>query len=171
MMLLAIGAGLSARAAAGAPAAGVIFGAVALFALLAYGLTPVRHTGARAPETILAEDGHPISLSQGKVFLYFFNPQCAHCLEAGRRLAVLDWGDTRFVGVPTENPQFGDWFMGKAGLTRRGPSPKIGRAAKNLPLRYDACRSRPRERLREDDAVTVRGPRTIGDAAKIGFVH
>src|ERR1019366_10445812 len=23
-------------------------------------------------------------------------------------------------GVPTENPQFGDWFMGKAGLTGKG---------------------------------------------------
>jgi hypothetical protein len=44
-----------------------------------------------------------------------------HCLEAGRKLAALNWGDTRFIGVPTENPQFGSWFMGKAGLVGRGP--------------------------------------------------
>jgi hypothetical protein len=44
-----------------------------------------------------------------------------HCLDAGRRLAALNWGDTRFVGVPTENPQYGSWFMGKAGLSGKGP--------------------------------------------------
>jgi hypothetical protein len=47
-----------------------------------------------------------------------------HCLEAGRRLAALNWGDTRFVGVPTENLQYGRWFMSKAGLTARGPVSK-----------------------------------------------
>lgn len=124
MMLLAIGAGAGARTAHGARRAGLIFAAIAVFALASYGFTSVRHTGTRAPETILGEDGHAIALSQGKVFVYFFNPQCLHCLEAGRRLASLNWGDTRFVGVPTENPQFGDWFMGKAGLTGKGPVSK-----------------------------------------------
>jgi uncharacterized membrane protein YphA (DoxX/SURF4 family) len=124
MMLLAIGAGVGALAPRGARRASAILGAVALFALASYGFTSLRQTGAKAPETILGEDGQSISLAHGKVFIYFFNPQCVHCLEAGRRLAALNWGDTRFVGVPTENPQFGDWFMGKAGLAGKGPVSK-----------------------------------------------
>lgn len=123
-ILLALGAGIWARASRGARAAGVILGAVAVFAALSYGFASVRHAGTKAPATITAEDGKTISLREGKVFVYFFNPQCLHCLEAGRRLAALNWGGTRFIGVPTENPQFGDWFMGQAGLTGKGPVSK-----------------------------------------------
>jgi uncharacterized membrane protein YphA (DoxX/SURF4 family) len=124
MMLLAIGAGVSVRPSSGFRPAGVIFGAVAVFALVSYGVASVRHTGVPAPASITAEDGRPISLQEGKVFVFFFDPQCLHCLAAGRKLAALNWGATRFVGVPTQNPQFGDWFMGKAGLTGRGPVSK-----------------------------------------------
>jgi uncharacterized membrane protein YphA (DoxX/SURF4 family) len=124
MMLLAIGAGVWARASKGVRPAVFILGAVAVFALGSFGLASTRHTGTKAPASITAEDGHSISLQEGRVFIYFFDPQCLHCLEAGRRLAALNWGDTRFIGVPTENPQFGDWFMGKAGLTGKGPVSK-----------------------------------------------
>jgi uncharacterized membrane protein YphA (DoxX/SURF4 family) len=124
MMLLAIGAGLWARASRGIRPAAAVLGAVAVFALASFGFASTRHTGTKAPAAITAEDGRSISLAEGKVFVYFFNPQCLHCLEAGRRLAALNWGDTRFIGVPTENPQFGDWFMGKAGLTGKGPVSK-----------------------------------------------
>jgi hypothetical protein len=124
MLLLAIGAGVWARTADGLRPVVVILGAVAVFTLVSYGFASTRHTGTKAPETITAADGHQISLKEGKVFIYFFNPQCLHCLEAGRRLAALNWGNTRFIGVPTENPQFGDWFMGKAGLTGKGPVAK-----------------------------------------------
>lgn len=126
MLLLAVLAGLGSRGTLALPGQGVKQG----FALLAlvtvcaagsYGFNLTRHTGTKAPDTIKAEDGSAINLTQGKVFLYFFNPQCLHCLEAGRKLAALNWGDTRFVGIATENPQFGGWFMGKAGLTGKGP--------------------------------------------------
>src|ERR1700689_4139848 len=124
MMLLAVGAGIWARSSQGFRPASAILAAVAVFALASFGFSSVRHTGTKAPPTITAEDGRPIPLQEGKVFIYFFNPQCLHCLEAGRRLAALNWGETRFIGVPTENPQFGDWFMGKAGLTGKGPVSK-----------------------------------------------
>ncbi|HEX4278828.1 MAG TPA: MauE/DoxX family redox-associated membrane protein [Bryobacteraceae bacterium] len=124
MMLLAAGAGLWARTSEGFRPAAVILGAVAVFALLSFGFAATRHTGTKAPATIAAEDGHLVSLQDGKVFVYFFNPQCLDCLNAGRKLASLNWKDARFVGVPTENPQFGDWFMGKAGLTGKGPVSK-----------------------------------------------
>ena len=124
MMLLAIAAGLWVRSSQGIRPAGVILAAVAVFALVSYGFASVRHTGTKAPATITAENGQAISLQEGKVFIYFFDPQCLHCLAAGRRLAALNWGATRFIGVPTQNPQFGDWFMGKAGLTGKGPVSK-----------------------------------------------
>jgi uncharacterized membrane protein YphA (DoxX/SURF4 family) len=124
MMLLAIAAGFWVRSSDGIRPAGVILGAVAVFALVSYGFATVRHTGTKAPATITAENGTPISLAEGKVFIYFFDPQCLHCLEAGRRLAALNWGTTRFIGVPAVNPQFGDWFMGKAGLSGKGPVSK-----------------------------------------------
>jgi uncharacterized membrane protein YphA (DoxX/SURF4 family) len=124
MMLLAILAGIGSRKPDGLRPVVVILGAVTVFAGLSFGFTAERHTGTRAPVSIMGENGQPISLTDGKVFIYFFNPQCLHCLEAGRRLAALNWGDTKFVGVPTDNPQFGDWFMGKAGLTGRGPVSK-----------------------------------------------
>ena len=121
MLLLAVAAGIGARASSGIRQASLILAGVAVFAGASYGVNLTRHTGIKAPDSIKAEDGTSISLREGKTFIYFFNPQCLHCLEAGRKLAALNWGDTRFVGVPTENPQFAGWFMGKAGLTGKGP--------------------------------------------------
>src|ERR1700749_1765257 len=115
MMLLAIVAGIGSRASRGLRSAGFILAAVAVFAAASYGYAQRRHTGTKAPATIAAQDGSSISLDKGKVFIFFFDPQCLHCRDAGQRLAALNWGDTRFVGVPTQHPQFGNWFMGKAG--------------------------------------------------------
>ena len=119
MMLLAIGAGIGARSSRGIRSAGIVLAVVAVLAAASYGYASTRHTGTKAPATISAQDGSPIPLDKGKVFIFFFDPQCLHCRDAGQRLAALDWGDTRLVTVPTQNPQFGDWFMGKAGLTGR----------------------------------------------------
>jgi uncharacterized membrane protein YphA (DoxX/SURF4 family) len=121
MLLLSIAAGIWVRAAEGFRPAAIILGAVAVFALVSFGFASTRHTGTKAPDTLTAQTGETIAINKGKVFIYFFNPQCLHCLDAGRKLAALNWGDTRFIGVPTENPQFGTWFYGKAGLTGKGP--------------------------------------------------
>jgi uncharacterized membrane protein YphA (DoxX/SURF4 family) len=119
-ILLAIAAGVWAQSARGVRKAAMIFGAVAVFAAAAFALSSTRHVGTPAPATITAEDGKSISLQEGKVFVFFFDPQCLHCLAAGRKLAQLNWGSTRLIGVPTQNPQFGDWFYGKANLTGKG---------------------------------------------------
>jgi uncharacterized membrane protein YphA (DoxX/SURF4 family) len=117
MVLLAIGAGIGARSARGIRSAALILAAVAVLAAASYGYASTRQTGTKAPATIAAEDGSPISLEKGKGFIFFFDPQCLHCRDAGQRLGALNWGDTRLVSVPTQNPQFAGWFMGKAGLT------------------------------------------------------
>jgi uncharacterized membrane protein YphA (DoxX/SURF4 family) len=132
MLALAILAGLWTRPSSGVRPALAVLGAIVVFAGVSLGINETRNKGTRAPDTLTAMDGKAIPINQGKVLVYFFNPQCMHCLEAGRKLAAMNWGDTKFVGIPTENPQFGDWFLGKAGLTGKGPLAKDLDAMKKL---------------------------------------
>jgi uncharacterized membrane protein YphA (DoxX/SURF4 family) len=88
----------------------LIFAAVSVFALVSYGAAAVKDSGIAAPATVIV-DGKPYSLQTGKIFMYFFDPECMHCLEAGRKLAKMNWGDTKVIGVPTRMPQFAENFM------------------------------------------------------------
>jgi hypothetical protein len=121
MLALAIGAGIGVRKSAGFRPALLIMGAVAVFAFTSYGMGLAKTSGTKAPDFLTSEDGKQISLREGKTFIYFFNPHCMHCLEAGRKLATLNWGDTHFVGVATEAPQDSQWFLGHANLQGKGP--------------------------------------------------
>src|ERR1700722_9026145 len=115
MLLLAVLAGLWSKRSASLRSASLVLGAVIVFALLSYGVAATHNTGVKAPETV-AVDGKPFSLQRGRIFIYFFNPECMHCLEAGKKLAKLNWGDTQLVGVPTKQPQFAKSFMETTGL-------------------------------------------------------
>jgi uncharacterized membrane protein YphA (DoxX/SURF4 family) len=88
----------------------LILAAVSVFALVSYGAAAVKDSGTKAPDTVLV-DGKPYSLQSGKVFIYFFDPECMHCLEAGRRLAKMNWGNTKVIGVASRMPQFAENFM------------------------------------------------------------
>jgi uncharacterized membrane protein YphA (DoxX/SURF4 family) len=115
MLLLAILAGWWAKPSASLKHAAVILGAVSVFALVSYGVAINRNRGAQAPAAIQV-GGKPYSLREGKILIYFFDPECTHCLDAGRKMAKLNWGDTRFVGVATVQPQFAAGFMQTTGL-------------------------------------------------------
>lgn len=115
MLVLAAIAGLWARRAEGLRNAAIVAGAVAVFAMVSYGVDVTRQSGARAPETVTV-DGRPFDLSKGKVFVFFFNPACTHCSEAAKRLATLDWGMTRVVAAPVELGQFAGQFLAETGL-------------------------------------------------------
>jgi uncharacterized membrane protein YphA (DoxX/SURF4 family) len=121
MLLLAIGAGIWAEPARGVRGATIVLASVAVFGVVSYGVASTRHTGIQAPATIAIRNGQPTSLREGKVFIYFFNPHCLHCLDAGRKLAALDWSGTRFIGVPTEDPDFADRFLHNSGLEGKAP--------------------------------------------------
>ena len=70
--------------------------------------------GADVPETITVA-GQEYNLREGKIFVYFFNPSCLHCLDAGLLLSEHKWnGD--FIGVPTEEENFAGAFLKDAGL-------------------------------------------------------
>ena len=115
MLLLAIVAGMWAKASSGLRSALLILAAVAVFAGVSYGVNAVRATGVKAPDSITV-NGQPYSLQQGKIFVFFFNPECIHCLNAATRMAQYNWGDTRVVAIPTQEPQFGPGFLQRTKL-------------------------------------------------------
>jgi uncharacterized membrane protein YphA (DoxX/SURF4 family) len=115
LLLLAALAGVWSRPPENLRSVILVLGAVVVFALVSYGAGAVRQTGVKAPETI-AVDGRPYSLEHGKVFLYFFDPECMHCFDAARRMSHLNWGDTKVLAVATEHPQYAPQFLQDTGL-------------------------------------------------------
>jgi len=110
MLLLAAMAGIWAVRARSVRTAAAILGAIALFAAGSYGVAAMRQTGTKAPETVMV-DGKPYSLEEGKILIFYFDPECLHCLDAAKRMSKLNWGDTRVVAVPINVPQFAQGFL------------------------------------------------------------
>ncbi len=77
---------------------------------LSFGLNATHRGHAQIP-TPLIVDGKPENLTNGKVFLFFYDPECSHCIAAARFMSKLNWGDTKIVGMPTHDPQFAQDFL------------------------------------------------------------
>lgn len=116
MLALAVVAAAWARPSGSIRGAALMLGVVSVFALVSYGVSAARLTGARAPETVTVA-GAPYSIRDGKVFFFFFNPECLHCLEAARRMSQATWNGARVVAVPVEQPQYADTFLKTSGLS------------------------------------------------------
>ncbi len=71
--------------------------------------------GAEVPREIVVE-GQPYDLTHGKKFLFFFNPTCLHCLDVGEKLSKYEF-QADFIGIPTQDYDFSEGFLGDAGLT------------------------------------------------------
>ncbi len=121
MLLLSIAAGIWAKPSHGLWIAAIVLGSVAVFGGVSYGVAATRHTGKPAPAEITALGGGTISLKQGRILIYFFDPRCLHCLAAGRKFAALDFGATKFIGVPVGSPEAVEGFLSKSGLKGKGP--------------------------------------------------
>ena len=115
MLLLAAVAGLWSKPPASPRTAALILAAVAVFAGVSYGVEVAHQTGTLAPAAITV-DGRPYSLRHGRIFLFFFNPECRHCIDAAKSMSQLDWGDTRVVAIPVEEPQYSAQFLQMTGL-------------------------------------------------------
>jgi uncharacterized membrane protein YphA (DoxX/SURF4 family) len=115
MFLLALLAGWWARPAENLRAALVVLGAITVFAGVSFGINSVRETGIKAPASITV-DGKPFSLDDGRIFLFFYNPECMHCDAAARRMAKLNWKTTKVVAIPINDPQFAAPFLRDTGL-------------------------------------------------------
>jgi uncharacterized membrane protein YphA (DoxX/SURF4 family) len=115
MLALAAVAALWSRRPSALRSAAMVAGAVIVFGFVSYGVELAGQSGARAPATITVA-GKDYSLQQGRVFLYFFNPGCDHCMAAAKRMSALNWGQTRVVAVPVDLQQYAGQFLIDSGL-------------------------------------------------------
>lgn len=135
MILLAVLAAWWARPSNGIRSAAVIVGAIAVFCGASFGVSAARQTGAEAPNSVIV-DGQPFSLHHGKVFLFFYDPQCSHCDQAARDMSKMDWGSTKIIAIPTNAPQWAASFLHDTGL-KAGTSLELDKLKKAFPFKTD----------------------------------
>ncbi|MGA8026664.1 MAG: MauE/DoxX family redox-associated membrane protein [Bryobacteraceae bacterium] len=88
----------------------VAFLALVVFAGVSFGVNAAERHNAQVPTPVVV-DGKPQDLTQGKVFLFFYDPSCMHCDAASKFMSKLNWGDTKIVAIPTVNPQWAGEFL------------------------------------------------------------
>lgn len=135
MLALAALAAWWARPSSDLRSAAVILGAIMVFSGVSFGVHAARQTGAKAPESIVV-DGQPFSLQHGKVFLFFYDPQCSHCDQAARHMSKMNWGDTKIVAIPTAEPRYAAAFLRDTGL-KAGTSLELTRLKEVFPFKTD----------------------------------
>jgi len=114
LALAAMASWWSARSESGKHAL-MALGAITVSAAVLYGVNTTRHTGIEAPPQI-SVDGKPLSLQEGRVFIYFFDPECMHCFSAAKALSTEQWNGVKVVVVPTVNPHWAISFLRDTGL-------------------------------------------------------
>ena len=112
--------------------AAVIFCFVCLVACGSYAASAIRRGHADAPETAVV-DGKPLNLRQGRVLLYFFDPECSSCYAVAQKLSKREWGNTRIVALATREQRFARSFVTDSGL-RAGISPDAESLQKVFPF-------------------------------------
>jgi uncharacterized membrane protein YphA (DoxX/SURF4 family) len=80
-----------------------------------YGVAAYRHSTADVPETAMVDNGS-VNLRQGRVLLYFFDPECSHCYQVAKEMSSWNWGSTRIVVMATSQEQFAVNFLRKTTL-------------------------------------------------------
>jgi len=110
---------------------------VALAALIAlagasYATNAIERSHAQVPIPVIV-DSKPQDLTNGKVFIFFYDPSCMHCDAAARFMSKLNWGDTRIVSIPTANPQWAASFLHDTGL-KAGTSLELDKLKKGFPF-------------------------------------
>ena len=106
--------------------AGIAVAAVAAFAAVMLGIDRIEPESDLAAVGSITVDGAPYDLEQGKAFLFFFNPSCMHCLHAGQTMSKYTWR-VDFVGIPTQDPDWGPGFVEDSGLIDVQLSPDVER--------------------------------------------
>lgn len=135
MMLFAAVAAWWARPSSGIRSAAVVLGAIAVFSAVSFGVNASRQSGAKAPDSVVV-DGQPVSLQHGKIFLYFYDPQCSHCEKAAKDMSKLKWGETKVIAIPTAEPQFAASFLRDTKL-KAGTSLELDKLKKAFPFKSD----------------------------------
>ncbi len=110
MLAAAVFAGLWSAKSTHMKQAGMALAAVVVMALAVYGATLTQRGNVRVPARITV-DGKPFSLHEGRVLVYFFDPECMHCFEAAKEMSEFAWKDVRVVVAPTVNPHWATAFL------------------------------------------------------------
>jgi uncharacterized membrane protein YphA (DoxX/SURF4 family) len=169
MLLGALVAGIWSKPSSSLRTAFLILGAVSVFAVVSYGVAAARQTGTRAPDAITV-DGKPFSLQQGRIFIYYFDPECMHCFDAAKRMSRMNWGDTKVVAVPIQNPQFAPQFLQDTGL-KAAVSPDVAVLRQVFPF-VSAPAGVALENGRERAPLTqFEGDEPGATLKKLGFVY
>ena len=130
MVLLAALAGIWAKPSRCWKQAAGVLGVIAVFAGALYGYQATRGGGVVAPPTVTV-DGKTFPLREGKVFVFFFDPECAHCFAAAKDFATYHWkGGIQLVATPTVNPKWAANFLERTGFKSQWtPDQKVLRDA------------------------------------------
>jgi len=110
-LLAAILAGVWAKPSFGKRGAAVMLGAVAVFAGVSYGSALTHQNGLKAPDSTIV-DGKPYSLQHGRIFLFFYDPNCMHCDHAAKTMSKFNWkSDVTVIAIPTREQHFAEAFL------------------------------------------------------------
>lgn len=115
MLALAAAAGVWSSKSESGKQALMALGAIMVSAGVLYGVSLTRQTGVKAPARITV-DGKPLSLGEGRVLLYFFDPECMHCFAEAKVLSEQKWRGVTVVAAPTVNPHWAAGFLRDTGL-------------------------------------------------------
>ncbi len=88
----------------------LLLASLAGLAAVSFGVNASIRVKAQVPNPVIV-DGKPRDLTHGKVFLFFYDPECSHCDAASKFLSKLNWGTTEIVAIPTHDPQFAADFL------------------------------------------------------------
>jgi uncharacterized membrane protein YphA (DoxX/SURF4 family) len=172
MLVVSVLAGIWAQRLGGFKKAITITAICAALGVGAFAISEMTQSRLKAPETVLV-DGQPLSLSRGKVFVYFFDPECMHCFHAAQEMAKWNWGKTKLVAVPTRVPQFAAGFLKDTKLSQAVISPDLEKLTSVFKFGdgpYGVALEMGRQKL----AVTstgFEGDKAKADLVQLGFVE
>ncbi len=106
--------------------------ALVLLASTNFAINSLRRQDVQMPNPLVV-DGAPKDLTHGKVFLFFYDPECSHCDAASKFMSKLHWGATQIVAIPTHDPQFAADFLHDTHL-QAGTSLETARLRKAFPF-------------------------------------
>ncbi len=110
----------------------IALASLVLLASVSFGVNAAQRKNAQIPTPVIV-DGKAQDLTNGKVFLFFYDPSCLHCDAASKFMSKLNWGDSRVVAIPTTNPQWAASFLHDTHL-KAGTSLETDKLKKAFPF-------------------------------------
>ncbi len=109
-----------------------VLASLVVLAGVSFGVNAAERHSAQIPNPVVV-DGKPENLTQGKVFVFFYDPSCSHCDAAAKFMSTLNWGGTKVVSIPTVNPQWAGSFLHDTHL-RASTSLELDKLKKAFPF-------------------------------------